>query len=390
MTYLNHHHYRLTGLLQVTEKTHILLTSGFNDSSEMISCANAALSTLLNHHLPHPADCLTAALMSALQKEREQIQLSLLHLLPLFAHFDALYASFQESLARAICFPCHNPPLLHPDTASHLIEALAALPSCTAERACHLRQMLRDASARDLIRWDARDEFTISLQLLTSHSWPRSFEGTCAETDWFSAGPEALEMYSRGFREVQQGKKLQWCPQLTSVEVKDTHTGKVYLMTPKQLRIVLGDREEDDEDEETRLVKAVIDGNTANTTTSTTAEVIVKTVPRDTSTDAEVISLIPIKKSITSTAPLSTTPASSTTSTDLTHLLQCLIVSAMKRSPRSSPPSLHKQTLSAAQSLRHGHAFVPTDEAIEGAVKGLIEKGFLEYNKADNVYIYLA
>lgn len=396
----------LTGLLRLTEEGLGLLSSAFNSSSQMSSAIHSALSTLLNRHLPQPSASLTDALLAALKDPAQPSNLITSTLLPLLDDFDSFYNCFQDSLAHAICFPTTNPPLPEQELASDLITRIASLPSCSPERACHLKQMLRDAvSNRDLLRWDPASPWLLSIQLLTAHSWPSGCEGRAGEElDWFPE-PEALDLYTRRFLDGQEGKKLSWCPQLTSVQVQDTQTGRQYLVTPQQLQLLLngpaGDgqeydrimsiingsgRESENESDARRESNVRSDASTSTNSTSTSTS----------STSTSVISLIPrnVNKSsaplTSSSNPSTTTSQPLPTTSDHSHLLQSLLVSLLKRRSRASPTELLKLTRTAAGALKHGHSFRPADGEIEAALGVLMEKGFVEGNRRDNVYIYLA
>ncbi len=378
--------FSLNGLLKVVDRSHKLLTKGFNDTAQMTDAAHAALSCLLNDHLPQPAERLTEALLTAIINPAPTALL--FSLLPLLSDFDPFYACFQEGLARLICFPSHNPPLPNQELAVQLIEGICSLPACSPERGCHLRQMLRDSiDGRDLLRWD--QDWLISIQLLTQHSWPRPFEGTVgSEVGWFGCG-DALSMFQGNFMGGGSKRKLSWCPQLTSVEVRDHLTGQHYLMTPRQLQIALGEsemNEDEDEDEEYKLVKSILNGTTITTST------IINGTSISTGTALTTpISLIPKTKykAVISTHPSPTSNGSSSAA-DHAHLMQSLLISTLKRRLRLSPAELHKLTRLAAASLKHGHAFKAEEKEIEDAVEVLMEKGFVEFNRVDNVYIYLA
>lgn len=377
-----------------------LLREAFNDSRQMTEAGNAALSKLLNDHLTSPAMSLTEAALSAATSGSENGALR--SLLPLLRDFEAFYTCFQESLARVICFPVNAAALASDDPANTaltaLIQSICRLPACSPERACHLKQMLRDAQHH---RYHLQEP-PVSVQLLTAHSWPHSFDGTveASNTEWFpQAAAASLERFTQGFLTEHEGRKISWCPQLTSVEVQDNLTGKRYLMTLRQFKLLqdgsVGDDGDGADDEECQQVSRLLLHQAAPTESDSVNNSHSTYSTHTSHSSSNIISLIPERtlhrrmdstSSVLGTGPV---PAKRPPS-DYTHVLQCTLVSLLKRRQRLSPTELFKLCKQATLTLKHGNGFMAEDEQIQGAVGVLMDKGFVEWNKGDNVYIYLA
>lgn len=234
---------------------------------------------------------------------------------------------------------------------SNVMEGVCGVQKCSGERAMHLRRMLRDAQEGHF----SLDDCNLTVQVITQHSWPREYESAQLQ-EGGGEFPEHLQPQLEAFRSKylaeHSGRKLVWCPQLLSVEVEDCRNGQRYLMSLQQysqlpkIDLSAGERLSDN-----------------------------------------LISLLPRQAgpSINADAPAETVKPSVSGSSHA-HVLQALIVSLLKRRQKLSPAELFK-VLRGELAGRFG---VVEEEEVRGALDVLQEKGFVEYNRADNLYLYLA
>ena len=315
----------------------------------MTAAYHAALSCLLNDRLPGAAVTVACALEDPHQGPSQTL---LACLLPLLKDFEALYTRFQSHLAHRICFPLQAS---NDDSSLHsVIDAICGLPACSPERASHLKKMVKDA-----VDERAVVSQSLTVQMLTQHSWPQSFEPVIeGEFEWKDQVKDSLAVFEREYTARHDGRKVAWCWQLFSVEVEDTLTGQRYLMKPHQLERFTGQLEAVNTGQLISLIEDIKDSQDPQVT--------------EEKGDASSIQ--------------------SPTTTTANHpiLLQSLLAGLLKRRHRLSPAELLKLAKTSAGALKHGNAFVAEGEAVRVAMEALVEKGFAEFNKQDNVYIYLA
>lgn len=359
----------------------------FNNEQIMQDTLQESLSRIMNQTIKK-SWILFSTFVDDLLRKKGVIDSSSIEIVKLFANltdkFDDFVSDYKEKLAQRIIFKA-----VEISEEENILDILKSVEKFTAEQNCHLNRMLQDFKEKP-------DD---SILVLTSHSWPTSCDPAAAADP--KSVPEPLRSlmaaFEEEYREIHCGRRLQWCPHLVTAE---TENGTV--MTLLQYQIIsslpiitkqipeLADSLGRHVGELSISLKALQDaGIVVLDSVNGTFEFFA--IPDN-------LNLVPVNwgsseeelKSITRIDLILTTEeVDESRLLRQSFIIQSLVTLILKRQRQVSPAELKKLLLSSAASLKHGHSFQPQTDEILVAINGLIDKGYLEFNEQEHLYIYI-
>ena len=421
-------HSQIFKLLNIYQKYTKLIKIAFNDESKMIKTLNESVGVIINAKI---ANCwlLFSNFMDEILGKKEFLSVELLGLIKLFTikldSFDNFIKDYKEKFAARIILKQINSKW-----EEKVLNIFSATDKLSSEQNCHLKRMLLDFKESQVIEQDqdeqkekckSKAQAHVQVQVpkhavlvLTSHAWPSSCNPASMETTDDSVSnyyPESLKTLIKDFEEKycekHSGRKLNWCPQLITLQTENDTK-----MTLLQYQIIssLPASEEDLAELcgtlsvspkaisrslklllENGIVKFEIQSKTfefielPNNLNLISANDLIGRNLNHNGEEDEDLNSNDVKEIIQQTA----LEIDSSRRAKDAYLLQSLCSSILKRQRQASPAELKKLLISATGKLKNGHAFCPRAEEIEASVRGLVDKGYLEFNEHENLYIYV-
>lgn len=418
----NNTHSQIFKLLNIYQKYTKLIKIAFNDESKISKTLNESIGIIINTKI---VNCwlLFSNFIDEILGKKEFLSVEVLGLIKLFTiqldSFDNFIKDYKEKLAERIILKKINSKW-----EEKVLNIFSVTDKLSSEQNCHLKRMLLDFKESQLIEQDEPKEKNKSkaqtqaqaqvhkhdVLVLTSHAWPSSCNPPMETTDDLSTKhyPESLKSLIKDFEgkycEKHSGRKLNWCPQLITLQTENDTK-----MTLLQYQIIssLPANEEDlavlcgtlpvNPKAISRSLKLLLDNGIVKfEIQSKTFEFIElpknlnlisenDLIGRNLNHNDEDLNSNDVKEIIQQTA----LEIDSSRRAKDAYLLQSLCSSILKRQRQASPAELKKLLITATGKLKHGHAFCPRVEEIEASVRGLVDKGYLEFSEHENLYIYV-
>ena len=374
----------VTQAIRTYQKYVKFIEAAFNNEKIMRETLQESMSHILNQKI-EKSWTLFSTFIDDFLRMRDCTDDSCYEIVNLFARltekFDDFIMDYKEKLARRIIFN-----MIDISLELKILDILNSVEKFTAEQNCHLNRMLQDFKEKP-------DD---SILVLTSHSWPSSCNQTPIDPNTL---PESLgtlmEAFEEEYREIHCGRRLQWCPQLITVELQN---GTVMTLLQYQIISSLPITKNLSELSETlgRQVSEV----SISLKILQDAGVIVFDSSKGTFEFFALpsnLNLIPfgdaLPDEIENVVMSGSNPASNGVDESLqirkSFIIQSLVSIILKRQRQTSPAELKKLLLSATGTLKHGHAFLPHTDEINAAINSLVDKGYLEFNEQEHLYIYI-
>lgn len=379
----------INSILDVYLKYMKFIHSAFDNDDSMIKTLEDSMAQIMNQKIKR-SWIIFSNLIDEILRSKIPITITddITKIIKLFTiqsdSFDEFVDEFKEKLSQRIIFSG-----IDLKSEEFIIEIFRSEDKLSPEQNCHLKRMLLDF----------KEKKESSVLILTSHAWPSS----CNPTDLNeTAIPDLLKDFMQEFevryRQVHCGRKVQWCPQLITLE-SDNGT----IMTLLQYQIIhslpfginlteIVQKLGVSLIEFSSALKMLQDGEIVKFDASSGIFYYVG-LPCN-------LNLIPLRGSAVEIenvviSGLSNENSKMSMEIDSSRqlrqsfILQSLITIILKRQRHTSPAEMKKLLISAMGSLKNGHGFVPQADEIDAAISGLIGKGYLEFNEQENLYIYL-
>ena len=373
----------VTLVIQTYQKYVKFIEAAFDNEQIMQDTLMESMSVIMNQKIKKSWLLFSTFIDDKLRKQGI-VDESSYEIMKLFAgltdKFDDFVMEYMEKMAKRIIF--HAIDLASEEK---LLSILRSIEKFTAEQNCHLNRMLQDF----------KEKPDSSVLVLTSHSWPSSCNHMTVDRNVIPESLSSLmEAFEDEYREIHCGRRLQWCPQLMTVELAN---GTVMTLlqyqilsslpvsaNPQELAAVLGRQV----NEVSISLKVLLEAGVIGLDSSKgTFEFLA--LPSN-------LNLVPLNDGASEemeNIPSDLNPISSGVDESLqirqSFIIQSLLTVILKRQRQASPAELRKLLLSAAGGVKHGHAFVPQMEEIDLAINGLVDKGYLEFNEKEHLYIYI-
>lgn len=376
----------ISNILEVYQKYSKFIQVAFDNDDSMIKTLEDAVAQIINHKIKRSWKVFSNFIDEIL-KSRSAITEEISKIMKLFTlrteSFDEFVNEFKEKLSQRIVFQG-----IDVISEELVIEIFRSSDKLSPEQNCHLKRMLLDFK-----------EMENSVLVLTSHAWPSSCNPNNLQESTIPDSLKSLmQEFENGYRQDHCGRKIQWCPQLITLESENGT-----FMTLLQYQIInalpLGMNLTDFTQ---KLDVSLSDFNSAFKILQD--HEIIKfdassgmfnfiSLPGN-------LNLIPSKSSdlenesaviggLSSENSKLSMEIDSSRQLRQSFILQSLITMILKRQRHTSPAEMKKLLVAASGSLKHGHAFVPQIDEIDAAIYGLIGKGYLEFNEQENLYIYV-
>lgn len=378
----------ITSIIEVYKKYAKFINSAFDNEHSMVTTLEDAIAQIINQRIKN-SWILFSNFIDELLRSRNPITEEIEGIMKLFTlrteSFDDFIDEYKERLSQRIVF---NGIDIDSEENFMKIFKSAEKEKLSPEQNCHLNRMLLDYK-----------EKLESILVLTSHAWPTSCNPIkLDEGDIPESLKGLMQEFEDEYRGIHCGRKIQWCPQLITLE---SENGTVMTLLQYQLihalpfegnLTVIAQKLNATLDEVTSAFKVLQDCDIIKLDNLSGLYDFVN-LPGN-------LNLIPVKNHSMGHDQLALGNFShdnsklaieldSSRQVRQSFIIQSLITMILKRQRHSSPAEMKKLLISAASSLKHGHAFVPQADEIDAAINGLIGKGYLEFNEQENLYIYV-
>ena len=380
----------VTQVICIYQKYVKFINDAFNNEQIMRDTLQESLSIIINQKIKK-SWLLFSAFIDDLLRKKIAIDNIDYEIVKLFANlterFDDFVTDYKEKLAQRIIFNA-----VDISSEESIFNIFNSVEKFTAEQNCHLNRMLQDFKEKP-------DD---SILVLTSHSWPTSSNPIACDTKTLPAPlTQLMEAFEEEYCEIHCGRRLQWCPHLMTVELKNGT-----IMTLLQYQIIsslpisinlpeLAKTLGRHEGELSVSIKSLQDAGIVllNPATGTFEFSVLpdnlNLIPLGDAALAalEEVESIAGKDSIVTVA--TSMEIDESRQLRQSFIIQSLVTMIIKRQRQASPAELKKLLCSAAGALKQGHSFLPQAEEIDSAINGLISKGYLEFNEQEHLYIYI-
>jgi len=357
----------------------------FNNEPNILATLEDSMSFIINKKITG-AGCLFSKYIDESLRNRS-LSTDSISLIQVFCEnidaFDDFINDYKEKLAQRLVF--HSVNLSDEE---NVLGVFRSAEKLSPEQNCHLSRILQDFQAK-----------TSEVIVMTSHAWPSTCDPRCSNSEFTPRNPilkNIMQSFEDDYKHVHCGRRLQWCPHLFTLETDNgtvmsllqyelisempfdsvTEIGEKLAASQKDIALALKSLQEhgvvkfNSHDGQITFLQ-LPDG--LNLLPSEDLELALA----ETSSEA-IVDFIQQEHEMTSARHLRES-----------YILQCMVTLILKRQRQVSPAELRKLLLSSSASLAHGHAFAPKSEDIEIAVTSLIQKGYLEFNVHENIYIYV-
>lgn len=374
-------------IIEIYAKFSVFVCEAFENDQKMLTALEDSIQNLINSKIKAFWKLLSVFIDERLKPHNQHLSPQFHQFLRLFVVksdcFDEFMIDFKEKFAYRLIYQDFD---LNSET--EIIGTLKQTGKLSPEQNCHLNRMLTD--------YEIRDEAVL---VLTSHAWPSSCNPVAMND---SLLPESLKSiisnFESGYRDSHCGRKLNWCPQLTTVE-----TGNGCLMTLLQFVLIQNLPCSEDLDDISRKIGVSV----SDVRRALKPLIEHSVISLDSNTNnfefeklSNNLNLIPLYGEDEASTVFTNSKISNETSNfnaDLdsngklrrAFILQSLVASILKHKRQISPAELKKIVASNAANMKFGHSFNPSYEDLSDAINNLIGKGYAEFNTQDNLYIYV-